>query len=80
MKKQILSLQKKHDVILMLDANDFLSNKEMSAFQSACNLHDLHHDSPAPTTYQRSTGGRIVYMLGTTAAAAAVFKAEHFHT
>ena len=49
----------------MLDANETL-NQEASfkEFLSACDLHDLHHSSPAPLTYIGSSICQIDLIFG----------------
>ena len=74
MTAQILLLQKKHDVLLMFDANEFLTTKAMSEFATKCGLRDLHSQAPAKTTCHSSNTGRIDYILGTTAVEAAVIQ------
>jgi hypothetical protein len=44
MTTQILSLQKKHDVLLMFDANEFLTTKAMSEFTTK---YGLRHETSA---------------------------------
>jgi predicted Zn-ribbon and HTH transcriptional regulator len=74
MTTQILSLQKKHDVLLMFDADDLLTTKAMSEFATKCGLHDLHSQVPAKTTCNSSSKGHIDYIIGTTAVEAAVIQ------
>jgi hypothetical protein len=74
MMTQISSLQKKHDVLLMFNANKCLATKAMSDFTTKCGLHNLHSQAPAKTTCHSSSAGRIDYILGTTAVEAAVIQ------
>lgn len=56
-----------HQILLMLDANSDLSNDySFSEFISECDLHDLHHSQPPPSTYIGSSHRRIDYILGCT--------------
>lgn len=56
-----------HHILLMLDANSDLSNDySFSEFISECDLHDLHHSQPPPSTYIGSAHRRIDYILGCT--------------
>jgi hypothetical protein len=58
--------QQGHAMLIMMDANDVLSEKgEFAEWISALDLHDIHRQSPAPSTYIGSTSRRIdYYMLG----------------
>jgi hypothetical protein len=52
-------------VLLMLDANGTLSNDiNLSKMAERLQLHDLHSQDPAPSTYIASSDRRIDYMFG----------------
>ena len=52
-------------ILLMLDANDILSDSgPLREFIVSCGLFDLHSRSPAPSTYIGSATRRIDFMFG----------------
>ncbi|KAI2489452.1 hypothetical protein MHU86_25143 [Fragilaria crotonensis] len=54
-----------HSIILMMDANsDISTDSRFNAMISKCDLHDLHQDSPPPSTYIGSKHRRIDYIFG----------------
>ena len=56
-----------NQIFLILGANSDLSTDfSFSELISTCDLHDLHHKHPPPSTYIGSTHWRIDYRLGYT--------------
>ena len=54
-----------NSVILMLDSNAQLEeDRDLQEMTTACDLHDLHYSSPAPSTYLGSATRRIDHMFG----------------
>jgi len=61
---KVLQLQG-HAVILMLDANEVLRpTGKFAEFLERLDLHDVHHNDPAPSTFIGSTNRRIDYIFG----------------
>ena len=48
----------------MLDANSNLDDKSFSTMLTKCQLHDIHRNSPAPSTYIGAQHRRIDYIFG----------------
>ena len=54
-----------HAILLMLDSNDSLDDdKDLQTLLSDCELNNLHHRSPAPSTYIGAHNRRIDHILG----------------
>jgi hypothetical protein len=53
-----------HFILLMLDANSDDTDPHFQAMINSCDLNDLHHKNPAPSTYIGSNTRRIDYMYG----------------
>ena len=66
LKNMITRLQEAgHMILLMLDANSTIdTDPQFELFIQACNLHDLHDNDPAPSTYIGSASRRIDYIFG----------------
>ena len=66
LKALITKLQKTkgREIILSFDANEFLHDTSVGEFATSLDLADLHATAPSLTTCQKSTHGRIDYMLG----------------
>lgn len=57
--------RKGHAIIMMMDANDVLGKSgDFAEWLSRLDLHDLHKQSPSPSTYIGSNNRRIDYMFG----------------
>ena len=61
-----------HEILLMLDANSTLDDAQLSDMVTNCQLHDLHRNSPAPSTYMGAPNRRIDYIFGSLPVANAV--------
>ena len=66
LQKLILQLsQQQHSVVIMMDANSTLhDDRELRDFLEHCDLHDLHAQDPAPSTYLGSPNRRIDFIFG----------------
>lgn len=62
-----------HMILLMFDANGVItSDTKLCEMVERLNLHDLHQNDPAPSTYIGSNNRRIDYMFGCTKTQAAM--------
>ena len=66
LQEYIHTLQAKgHSILVMLDSNGQIQDDaDLQQFISQCDLHDLHHSDPAPSTYIGSDHRRIDHMFG----------------
>ena len=65
LQKLVVSLQESGNcVILMLDANSTIEDRDLSEFIMPCGLHDLHYRDPSPSTYIGSSDRRIDFIFG----------------
>ena len=54
-----------HTILLMMDSNAQIhEDQDLQRLQAECDLHDLHHTNPAPSTYIGSEARRIDHMFG----------------
>ena len=54
-----------HTILLMMDSNAQIhEDQDLQRLQTECDLHDLHHTNPAPSTYIGSEARRIDHMFG----------------
>lgn len=66
-------------VILMLDANSTIDDRNFSEFIASCGLNDIHSLHPSPSTYIGSVDRRIDFILAVTQCCHMPFAAEHWH-
>ncbi|KAI2499411.1 hypothetical protein MHU86_15056 [Fragilaria crotonensis] len=66
LKHTIIQLQTTgNSILLMLDSNSLIEeDRDLQEMIASCDLHDLHHTHPAPSTYLGSSRRRIDHMLG----------------
>ena len=65
LQQTVLHLQELgNGVILMLDANSTIDDRDFSDFVASCGLNDLHSLHPSPSTYIGSTNRRIDFIFG----------------
>ncbi|KAI2498645.1 hypothetical protein MHU86_15822 [Fragilaria crotonensis] len=65
LQKSVLALQESGNcVIIMLDANSTIDDKELATFVASCGLHDCHSLAPSPSTYIGSSDRRIDFIFG----------------
>ena len=65
LQQTILSLQESgHGVLLMLDANSTIDERDFSVFVASCGFHDLHSLDSPPSTYIGSADRRIDFIFG----------------
>ena len=53
-----------HELLLMLDANSNLDDQFLATMLKTCQLHDIHRNFPAPSTYIGAQNRRIDHMFG----------------
>ena len=57
-----------NSILLMLDSNALIDeDRDLQEMIASCDLHDLHHSFPAPSTYLGSDKRRIDHMFGCSA-------------